>query len=63
MFIGDMGVTYERSGAAEFSFMTLADSGAFVTHAPSRLNEALALLRPFQWQVCKFCNLNQTEQI
>ncbi|XP_030764108.1 ionotropic receptor 40a-like [Sitophilus oryzae] len=51
LFIGDVGITYERSHAVEFSFITLADSGAFVTHAPSRLNEALALLRPFQWQV------------
>ncbi|XP_048523558.1 ionotropic receptor 40a [Dendroctonus ponderosae] len=51
LFIGDMGITYERATVVEFSFITLADSGAFVTHAPSRLNEALALLRPFQWQV------------
>ncbi|KAF7267630.1 hypothetical protein GWI33_019122 [Rhynchophorus ferrugineus] len=51
LFIGDVGITYERSKAVEFSFITLADSGAFVTHAPSRLNEALALLRPFRWQV------------
>ncbi|CAG9762608.1 unnamed protein product [Ceutorhynchus assimilis] len=50
LFIGDMGITYERSSAVEFTFITLADSGAFVTHAPSQLNEALALLRPFQWQ-------------
>lgn len=50
-FIGDVALTLERSQAVEFSFLTLADSGAFVTHAPSRLNEALALLRPFQWQV------------
>ncbi|KAJ8928413.1 hypothetical protein NQ314_019002, partial [Rhamnusium bicolor] len=51
LFIGDVALTYERSGFVEFSFITLADSGAFVTHAPSKLNEALALLRPFQWQV------------
>ncbi|XP_060527847.1 ionotropic receptor 40a-like [Cylas formicarius] len=51
LFIGDVGLTYERSSVVEFSFITLADSGAFVTHAPSRLNEALALLRPFQWEV------------
>ncbi|XP_050305949.1 ionotropic receptor 40a [Anthonomus grandis grandis] len=51
LFIGDMGITYERSNIIEFSFITLADTGAFVTHAPSKLNEALALLRPFQWQV------------
>lgn len=50
-FIGDVALTLERSQAVEFSFLTLADSGAFVTHAPSKLNEALALLRPFQWQV------------
>ncbi|XP_063231510.1 ionotropic receptor 40a isoform X2 [Bacillus rossius redtenbacheri] len=49
-FLGDVTVTYERSQAVEFSFFTLADSGAFVTRAPGRLNEALALVRPFQWQ-------------
>lgn len=26
----------------------MADSGAFATHAPKRLNEALALIRPFK---------------
>lgn len=51
MFIGDVALTYERSKFVEFSFVTLADSGAFITHAPSKLNEALALLRPFQWEV------------
>ncbi|CAH1115494.1 unnamed protein product, partial [Psylliodes chrysocephalus] len=51
LYIGDVGLTYERFNFVEFSFITLADSGAFVTHAPSQLNEALALLRPFQWQV------------
>ncbi|XP_066137961.1 ionotropic receptor 40a [Euwallacea fornicatus] len=51
LFIGDMGIIWERINVVEFSFITLADSGAFVTHAPSKLNEALALLRPFQWQV------------
>lgn len=45
-FIGDVALTLERSQAVEFSFLTLADSGAFATHAPSKLNEALALLRP-----------------
>ncbi|XP_014243481.1 ionotropic receptor 40a [Cimex lectularius] len=51
MFIGDLTVTYERSQVVEFSFLTLADNEAFLTHAPGRLNEALALIRPFQWQV------------
>ncbi|XP_023310509.1 ionotropic receptor 40a [Anoplophora glabripennis] len=51
LFLGDVALTYERSNFVEFSFLTLADSGAFVTHAPSKLNEALALLRPFHWQV------------
>ncbi|KAJ8912544.1 hypothetical protein NQ315_006615 [Exocentrus adspersus] len=51
LFLGDVALTYERSNFVEFSFITLADSGAFVTHAPSKLNEALALLRPFHWQV------------
>lgn len=35
----------------EFSFFTLADSGAFVTHAPKYLSEVLALVRPFRWEV------------
>lgn len=35
----------------EFSFLTLVDSEVFVTHRPSKLNEALALVRPFHWQV------------
>ncbi|XP_031329082.1 ionotropic receptor 40a [Photinus pyralis] len=50
-FIGDVTLTLERLSVVEFSFLTLADSVAFVTHAPSRLNEALALVRPFHWQV------------
>ncbi|XP_034250854.1 ionotropic receptor 40a [Thrips palmi] len=49
--LGDITITYERSQAVEFSFLTLADSGAFVTKTPSRLNEALALVRPFQSEV------------
>jgi hypothetical protein len=35
----------------EFSFFTLPDSGAFLTHAPRRLPEAFALLYPFQMEV------------
>ncbi|CAH0550024.1 unnamed protein product [Brassicogethes aeneus] len=50
-FLGDVALTFERLNFVEFSFITLADSGAFVTHAPGKLNEALALLRPFHWQV------------
>ncbi|KAF5271728.1 hypothetical protein FQA39_LY08051 [Lamprigera yunnana] len=50
-FLGDVTLTLERLNVVEFSFITLADSVAFVTHAPSRLNEALALVRPFHWQV------------
>lgn len=49
--LGDITITFERSQAVEFSFLTLADSGAFVTKSPSRLNEALALVRPFQMEV------------
>lgn len=49
--MGDVTITWERSKAFEFSFFTLADSGAFVTHAPKRLNEALVLVRPFRWEV------------
>lgn len=37
--------------AVEFSFLTLVDSEVFVTHRPSKLNEALALIRPFHWKV------------
>nr|XP_022911121.1 ionotropic receptor 40a-like [Onthophagus taurus] len=49
--LGDVALTLERSNVADFSFLTLADSGAFVTHAPAMLNEALALIRPFHWKV------------
>lgn len=49
--MGDVTITYERSRGVEFSFLTLVDSEAFVTHRPSKLNEALALIRPFHWQV------------
>lgn len=48
LFLGDVAVTWERMRAVEFSFFTLADSAAFVTHAPRKLSEALALVRPFQ---------------
>ncbi|CAD7084236.1 unnamed protein product [Hermetia illucens] len=48
---GDVGLSWERRKAAEFSFFTLVDSGAFATHAPRRLNEALAVVRPFQANV------------
>lgn len=51
MFIGDLTVTYDRSLSVEFSFLTLADNEAFITHAPGKLNEAFALVRPFHWQV------------
>lgn len=49
--LGDVAITWERQQAVEFSFFTLADSGAFVTQAPKSLNEALALVRPFHWNV------------
>jgi hypothetical protein len=48
---GDIVVTYERMQEVEFSFFTLPDSGAFLTHAPKRLSEALALVYPFQMEV------------
>lgn len=51
MFLGDIAVTWERSQAVEFSFFTLADSGGFVSSSPRRLNEALALIRPFRLNV------------
>ncbi|KAG5678940.1 hypothetical protein PVAND_008559 [Polypedilum vanderplanki] len=48
---GDTVVTYERMQEVEFSFFTLPDSGAFLTHAPRRLSEAFALVHPFQKEV------------
>ncbi|XP_046660922.1 LOW QUALITY PROTEIN: ionotropic receptor 40a-like [Homalodisca vitripennis] len=51
LFMGDLTVTYNRSQAVEFSFLTLADNEAFLTHTPGRLNEALALVRSFHWEV------------
>ncbi|GBP37720.1 Ionotropic receptor 40a [Eumeta japonica] len=50
-FLGDVTMTWERLQAVEFSFLTLADSAAFLTHAPDKLSETLALIRPFQWEV------------
>ncbi|XP_044316706.1 ionotropic receptor 40a [Drosophila rhopaloa] len=49
--LGDVGLSWERRKAIEFSFFTLADSGAFATHAPRRLNEALAIMRPFKQDI------------
>uniref|UniRef100_A0A1I8Q5I7 Ionotropic glutamate receptor C-terminal domain-containing protein n=1 Tax=Stomoxys calcitrans TaxID=35570 RepID=A0A1I8Q5I7_STOCA len=51
LFLGDVSLSWERRKAIEFSFFTLADSGAFATHAPRLLNEALAILRPFKANV------------
>ncbi|XP_055376394.1 ionotropic receptor 40a [Condylostylus longicornis] len=51
IFLGDISLNWERGKAVEFSFFTLADSVAFATHAPRRLNEALAILRPFKLDV------------
>lgn len=48
---GDVVVSYERMQEVEFSFFTLPDSGAFLTHAPKRLSEAFALVYPFQMEV------------
>jgi hypothetical protein len=48
---GDIVVTYEKMQEVEFSFFTLPDSGAFLTHAPRRLSEAFALVYPFQKDV------------
>ncbi|XP_012160597.1 ionotropic receptor 40a [Ceratitis capitata] len=49
--LGDVSLSWERRKAVEFSFFTLADSGAFATHAPRRLNEAFAIIRPFKRDV------------
>lgn len=51
MFMGDLTVTYNRSQAVDFTFLTLADNEAFLTHAPGHLNEGMALVRSFQWNV------------
>lgn len=53
-FLGDVSLSSERRQAVEFSFFTLADSGAFVTHAPRKLNEAFVILRPFRTDVWPF---------
>ncbi|XP_041976503.1 ionotropic receptor 40a [Aricia agestis] len=53
-FLGDVTVTWERLQAVEFSFLTLADSGAFLTHAPDKLSETIAVIRPFRWEVWPF---------
>jgi hypothetical protein len=44
-------MTYEKMQEVDFSFFTLPDSGAFLTHAPRRLSEAFALVYPFQKDV------------
>lgn len=54
LLLGDVGITFERKKAAEFSFFTLVDSGAFVTHSPRKLSEAFALIRPFRKEVWPF---------
>ncbi|KAJ0180113.1 hypothetical protein K1T71_004704 [Dendrolimus kikuchii] len=51
IFLGDVTMTWERLQAVEFSFLTLADSGAFLTHAPAKLSETLAIIRTFRWEV------------
>lgn len=50
-FLGDVSLSSERRQAVEFTFFTLADSGAFVTHAPRILSEAFVILRPFKIDV------------
>eukprot|EP00102_Acyrthosiphon_pisum_P025071 XP_016662281.1 PREDICTED: glutamate receptor ionotropic, delta-1 [Acyrthosiphon pisum] len=50
-FVGDLSITYERNLVVDFSFLTLVDNEAFLTHAPGRLNEAFSLIRPFHWSV------------
>ncbi|XP_045493424.1 ionotropic receptor 40a [Colias croceus] len=53
-FLGDVTITWERLQGMEFSFLTLADSAAFLTHAPAKLSETLVIIRPFHWQVWPF---------
>lgn len=54
LLLGDIGITFERKKAVEFSFFTLVDSGAFVTSSPRKLSEAFALIRPFRKEVWPF---------
>lgn len=51
IFFGDIVATSEMLQKIEFSFFTLPDSGAFLTHAPRRLSEVFALLYPFHRNV------------
>lgn len=51
LFLGDIPLSWDRRQAVEFTFFTLADSGAFVTHSPRKLSEVLVLIRPFMWNV------------
>ncbi|TRY78618.1 hypothetical protein TCAL_12145, partial [Tigriopus californicus] len=53
-YLGDTTQTYTRNSAVDFSFMVLADSGAFVSQAPSRFVPNDLLLRPFGWPVWVF---------
>ncbi|XP_059478041.1 ionotropic receptor 40a [Neocloeon triangulifer] len=51
LFLGDATITYERTLDLDFSFFTMADNVAFITHSPQPLSEAWALVRPFHWEV------------
>lgn len=51
LFLGDIPLSWDRRQAVEFSFFTLADSGAFVTHSSRKLSKVLVLIRPFSWNV------------
>ncbi|CRK95755.1 CLUMA_CG009212, isoform A [Clunio marinus] len=51
LLFGDTVITSEKLQEIEFSFLTLPDSGAFLTHAPRRISEAFALVYPFDASV------------
>ena len=51
MYLGDIAQTFPRNSACEFTFYVLADSGAFITMSPSRVNPSSIILKPFQTTV------------
>ena len=46
-YLGDTTQTYTRNSAVDFSFFTLADSGAFVTQAPRKITPWNLIIKPF----------------
>ncbi len=48
VYLGDTTQTFSRNSAVEFTYFVLADSGAFITRSPSRVNPPSVVLKPFQ---------------